>query len=79
MTAKEHNTIPWHEEMLRRYLDGVKRKKQELARLQTEIANWEAQLDYYRLQIDEAVKAKKEKFDRYNYLKKRSPTWNSPT
>ncbi len=75
MTDKGANTIGWHEDKLFRYRESVERKRQELVRCKHELTRMEEELKFYTLQIEEAKKMKKEKFDRYNFLKKRSPTY----
>lgn len=65
-------TIAWHQECLTNQRASTARKRKQLEELQAEITSNERDSDIYQTQIDKAILAGKESFDRDKYGIKKS-------
>ena len=69
IAAPAVDTLPWHEENIRNQERYINEKKKDLERLQKEVKEIEEDLKFYKKQLSEAKRLKKDKFDSDRFLK----------
>jgi len=64
-------SIKWHEECLKNMKGTLDRIDEDIARMVKHKGIIQREIDFLKLQIDEATKKKKDGFDNYLFLRKK--------